>query len=410
MFEAPNIPGGSRRADDDEILAMQALKEALRDPALIDGLEVYPHRDEPMAVIAQHTTGAARIKRMVGVGAVIAIGVVAVGLMGVAWLHLTTGQNPNTGPQPVWGPLVRIALLGLMWVTVLACLVGAFAGAATAADRRGPRFALPLHLLLLSGGWLVSEFVLIHSDPGFKPLALTAVALSALALVLNETWNKPAPALVAARRAAEPLPGRAMMALADVPQKEWGTPGQGGDAVDTFGEDNVRLGRIGEQAVAQMLAEIAASDPYVRVFHQIAFPGSARADIDHVIVRGNRSCIVDAKMWKRGHYAWDPTDDGYLLRDGHPFTGGRTHMPEAARAFAADIIDIGPYPACYVVLATQGQESTVDNSQAPLGVALAPISQAREWITEYLAINNPDDTEAARLDRYVLKFWHARRK
>lgn len=92
-----------------------------------------------------------------------------------------------------------------------------------------------------------------------------------------------------------------------------GTPGgslAGGNSFSGNAEAD-RIGAAGEQRVAAHLSRLAAKYP-VAVLHDLDIPGSA-ANIDHVLVYGNRVMILDSKVWK-------PTR--YRSRGGRAYRGG----------------------------------------------------------------------------------------
>lgn len=83
----------------------------------------------------------------------------------------------------------------------------------------------------------------------------------------------------------------------------WGEAGNLDDAVDKFGAENVNRGSVGEKYTAELLNHFGQI-PGVKVLHGLRFPGSKNADVDHVIVRGNKAIFIDSKQWSRGQYSW----------------------------------------------------------------------------------------------------------
>lgn len=62
-----------------------------------------------------------------------------------------------------------------------------------------------------------------------------------------------------------------------------------------------RVGRAGELATAAVLDEWAHRPGGPSVLHDLTIPGS-RANVDHVVVSGNRLLLVDSKVWKPAVY------------------------------------------------------------------------------------------------------------
>jgi hypothetical protein len=71
--------------------------------------------------------------------------------------------------------------------------------------------------------------------------------------------------------------------------------------------------------------------PAARVFHQVTWPGSAHAEIDHAVLCGHRLVLIDSVIWPEGKYSVDRS--GYVHRDGKSFGGGAFVLGEATRAF-----------------------------------------------------------------------------
>lgn len=113
----------------------------------------------------------------------------------------------------------------------------------------------------------------------------------------------------------------------------YGLPGQLEDAIAKFGVDNVEAGIEGEKRTASILEQVATTIPSARVFHGLGFPGSQTADVDHGILVGNRLVLIDSKMWKENHYAWDQTGNiTEIMPNG--FRRQRiTHFPAAVEKY-----------------------------------------------------------------------------
>lgn len=82
----------------------------------------------------------------------------------------------------------------------------------------------------------------------------------------------------------------------------YGTPGGSltGGASFTGNQVADRIGAAGEQRVGVRLNQVAQRYP-VAVLHDLDIPGSP-ANIDHLIVHGERVLILDSKVWKPARY------------------------------------------------------------------------------------------------------------
>lgn len=81
-----------------------------------------------------------------------------------------------------------------------------------------------------------------------------------------------------------------------------------------FGDDAVTVGSRGEKIIAQLLNKWVPSDAVI--FPSVKIPG-AEADIDFLIVRGNRVLVVDAKYFKSGTiYHSNAASPDYMYENG----------------------------------------------------------------------------------------------
>ncbi|MGH9067649.1 MAG: nuclease-related domain-containing protein [Acidimicrobiales bacterium] len=87
-------------------------------------------------------------------------------------------------------------------------------------------------------------------------------------------------------------------------------------------------GQKGERATAQILAKALGSDPDVVILHDLSIPGFD-ANVDHVVVKGNRVFILDSKVWKPGFY-W---------RFGHRCMRGWKSFPPAGKKTVGMAVD-----------------------------------------------------------------------
>ena len=154
----------------------------------------------------------------------------------------------------------------------------------------------------------------------------------------------------------------------------WGTAGAHIGSNTAFGEA-AKVGAKGEVAVGDALEAFARNYPYVRVFHGLCFtPGKKGADVDHVVLIGDKVILVDAKYWAYGNYYWN--SDGTVSRDGHAFQGGEVHMDSALGKWRAFLGRHASYMDARITVAkspTGNLTYTVDNSKAPRGVELTTI-------------------------------------
>ncbi|MCP2247868.1 J domain-containing protein [Lentzea aerocolonigenes] len=101
-------------------------------------------------------------------------------------------------------------------------------------------------------------------------------------------------------------------------------------------DGNTIFGRPGEnrreRLTAGLLTEYMTQLPGVRIFHGLAWPGSVFTDIDHALLCGRRLVLIESKSWLPGHYYCD--EDGELWRNGHPFRGGGSQLPDGIERFA----------------------------------------------------------------------------
>jgi hypothetical protein len=74
----------------------------------------------------------------------------------------------------------------------------------------------------------------------------------------------------------------------------------GGDAAFAKNAATARTGRAGE-VITSIALDKMARDLGFAVLHDLRIPG-AQANIDHIVVSGDRVWIVDTKVWKPGFY------------------------------------------------------------------------------------------------------------
>ena len=67
------------------------------------------------------------------------------------------------------------------------------------------------------------------------------------------------------------------------------------------GARGVRRGRDGEIMTAAILDPLAYSDRGPTVLHDVSVPGY-NAQVDHIVVSGNKVLLIDTKVWDTGTY------------------------------------------------------------------------------------------------------------
>ncbi|QUH06331.1 DnaJ domain-containing protein [Saccharopolyspora erythraea] len=148
-----------------------------------------------------------------------------------------------------------------------------------------------------------------------------------------------------------------------------------------FGKPDDQHDAPPKQLTAELLATYLTRLPGVRIFHGLAWPESVFADVDHAVLCGRRLVLIESKRWLPGHYNAD--EDGGLWRNGHPFRGGGTRLPEGVAAFADLVPDIEVRGALVVYPSRAGEVTTGEQPDAA-AAPLTPEQFVRE-IGEWLA-------------------------
>lgn len=91
------------------------------------------------------------------------------------------------------------------------------------------------------------------------------------------------------------------------------------------------VGIAGEKRTAELLETWLDEVSRVAIFHSLRFPGSSRADIDHIALIGHRLFVIDSKAWRGGVYRQN-TADSVVTEDGEVRTSS---MPAAAALLSA---------------------------------------------------------------------------
>lgn len=91
------------------------------------------------------------------------------------------------------------------------------------------------------------------------------------------------------------------------------------------------VGIAGEKRTAELLETWLDEVSRVAIFHSLRFPGSSRADIDHIALIGHRLFVIDSKAWRGGTYR-QITADSVETEAGEVRTSS---MPAAAAMLSA---------------------------------------------------------------------------
>lgn len=149
--------------------------------------------------------------------------------------------------------------------------------------------------------WLIGIIAIVLLARLSAPVLIWATAISAAPAWI--AWRRPPKRNPAA---TDFLPLDILMAGAH------GVPGRG-LTVQQFGA-NAAPGIEGEQRTARLIERsILPGLPAARLINGLRWPGTRAADIDHVVIAGNRIAVIDSKLWADGEYSWD---NSRLIRDG----------------------------------------------------------------------------------------------
>ena len=108
------------------------------------------------------------------------------------------------------------------------------------------------------------------------------------------------------------------------------------------------------QLTAELCAKYLTRLPGLRVFHGLSRPDAPEEEIHHAVLCGRRLVLVESQSWLPGHYTTD--EQGNLWRNGHPFRGGITRLPEGIAAFDELLPDV---EVCGVLLIYPSRSGSV---------------------------------------------------
>lgn len=243
------------------------------------------------------------------------------------------------------------------------------------------------------------------------PICLLALATNAIFGLEGSSWHDTDEARSKQRASIAGVAADGVSPFTGAAKGWWkrrrvvGTPGQLTDALDKFGERNMQAGVAGERRTADLLAELAAI-PGIRVLHGMPFPDSTTADVDHLVVCGDRVAIVDSKMWKRQTYSWGSREGELLVNGKHSDRTG-THMPFAVKGYQFAMGSRAEVRAWILVHPKPGTDQLVlDNTGATkvrLGSSQSVVRELLEWFApEYTGERVQMNTEVLEL-AYALR-------
>lgn len=167
--------------------------------------------------------------------------------------------------------------------------------------------------------------------------------------------------------------------------KVFGMAGQVGEATVKFGFTAAKAGEEGEVRTAEMLEPLLRI-PGTRIFHGMQWPGSRHADVDHIVVNGNKIVLIDSKLWSGIRHSFNPRGEVISMRDdGGVINRGQLKFPNAvdsyAKLFSHDNLVIG----WIGVHASNGRSVETDNSfnpaqHVPLQDAQRLVERLGDWI------------------------------
>ncbi|MCI2422736.1 DnaJ domain-containing protein [Saccharopolyspora sp. K220] len=148
-----------------------------------------------------------------------------------------------------------------------------------------------------------------------------------------------------------------------------------------FGLPDVQHERA-QQLTAELCAKYLTRLPGVRVFHGLSWPDSVFEDVHHAVLCGRRLVLVESKSWLPGHYTAD--DEGTLWRNGHPFRGGATRLPEGVATFEELLPGVAVRGVVLIYPSRAGDVTTVEQDGDPVS-PMTPAQFVRDigrWLSQ----------------------------
>jgi curved DNA-binding protein CbpA len=137
-----------------------------------------------------------------------------------------------------------------------------------------------------------------------------------------------------------------------------------------------------QQLTAELCGKYLTRLPGARVFHGLAWPDSVFEDVHHAVLCGRRLVLVESKSWLPGHYTSD--EEGTLWRNGHPFRGGTTRLPEGVATFEELLPGIEVRGVVLIYPSRAGDVTTVEQEGDPVS-PMTPAQFVREigrWLAQ----------------------------
>lgn len=190
--------------------------------------------------------------------------------------------------------------------------------------------------------------------------------------------------------------------------KIWGVAGDLSSATEVFGAQAVALGSTGEKFTAELMEQLLRI-PGTRILHGLRYPGSENADVDHVIINGDKIVFVDSKLWKAGDYSWQ-WDGVILRRNGKEETPIDTTFHYAVTSFHKQMAGV-KIRSNILIHSASGKPVNIDNSNRERVYGDAPdtrmvtaqqfLAETGEWFSE---------GKPGYINKFALKYLYAQLK
>lgn len=187
------------------------------------------------------------------------------------------------------------------------------------------RVRIPIWLLAM---YLLGAVVFVAAGFYASRHATSSPGWTAVIFVLLAVFHVGVPLL--ARAYAEATRADRAIPATMREHRVFGSPGTGLARARGWRRAAVESGLLGEALTGELL-DYVTRIPSARIFHSLAWPGSATADVDHAVLCRRRLVLIDSKRWKPGDYTVD--SDGNLLRAGRPFLGAEVRLLYAVAAY-----------------------------------------------------------------------------
>jgi DnaJ-like protein len=146
-----------------------------------------------------------------------------------------------------------------------------------------------------------------------------------------------------------------------------------------------------QRLTAELCGKYLTRLPGARVFHGLSWPEAGRwtceadsafEDVHHAVLCGRRLVLAESKSWLPGHYTSD--EEGMLWRNGHPFRGGTTRVPDAVATFEELLPGIEVRGVVLIYPSRAGDITTVEQEGDPVE-PMTPAQFVREigrWLSQ----------------------------